>query len=1211
MANDRPLFDDEDLPGWLKDGGITHGQGDNAQPEPASHADLPWLTDDVADTVEPEVPAVPTSPGDLPPWMRDSAPAEPSASSPTNGADDLQIDWGQPTTPEPQQPRPGVTSALPWRQGVSDSPPSAQSTPQSDLNLQWNAPGGSAEKPTEDEGWMEAFPSRADLPAQSQDEGKPVEPPSRLKGLKSLSRPQEPPQAPQRATSEPAAQSDDLRGLNETPSEQSAPPTPQPAAQDDDLNWLDAALGAAPAEPEVEQPAAEVKPIKRLPRQEQPPPAQPAAPPSIKRLPKAEPEQPDLSNMTYEQWEQAQIAKEQEAQSDPADKLLDEVPDWFNQPSAATTPPDTSTPSGPELLPDWYVGLEEQSNVDAPDWFANLDVSGTPLAGPQSVQAPRQEAPSAPETTPDWFQGAGVENLDFDAMFGSKSTPEEPSKPATRLADHLPEPPASTPAQEVELPDLETLFGEPEPLVPPQPATPEPAADLDWMNQPMSETSASKLADLMDWMKSEEATKAAAGESMPATDEPQPAQAEVPDWLNESAPAAPDVAAAPADSGSETPDWMQDWAESSTAEAQLTPTQPEPGPAAADVPDWMRDLTPAESSATGGEVPIESEAISQGEMDWLSDLQIPQTSAASTELGTGQATPEQTKPAEPAPAAQSESAPIDIDKLLNLSPEEYYIPSPAPVVPVDKDAQALSTMDTDFDLDAVFAMDMDAKKPEPEAIDLDALTEALPPPPAPAADEPPRSGRLRRVPPGAPPAPETPKPREELPDWIAEMAPGQGPTALQIGDQVIRLQDKPAAPMNEQLRQLRDRGRALQQRKGEATSPTAGPLAGIAGAIETIPELTQPGTSLGSIAPVISDAQSKRVKLIQKILEVEEAMLQERALSEDEREAKQAAAVGQRVPGARPRPKIDRILISLLLAAIIVAPFFTNVLAPAAPAPPNLSQLTPAGSAVASAIDALPEGQPVLVAFEYGPTGSGELDDLARIALRDMIRRKARPVIVSTNPSGALHAQSLMAVLGSKADELKLMGRGDVQPLVARQDYVVLRYLPGGAAGVRAALNAILTGGFQQSIVFSTDIEGKPTGLTEANLSSLKTSPAFVLTESAEDVRNWVEQYQSTPPNKPLPIVLLSSAGASAAAQAYAQNQNTASKRLIGPLVGLRDAMIYQAVRQPQSANVQKLTMQRWQGIGLGATLAAIVIILGAAVNMIRSLRSPQRRASR
>ncbi|GEM_PF-1211468 len=1142
MANDRPLFDDEDLPGWLKDAGITHGQGENAQPEPAPQADLPWLTDDM---VEPEAPALPTSPEDLPPWMRDAAPAEPEpaapAQSPVSGADDLQIDWSQ-AAPEPQQPRTGVTGALPWRQGAADSP----SAP----------PSGSPEKPAEDDGWMEAFPSRADLPAQSQTEGTPTEPPSRLKGLKSLSRPTEPTQRP----------------------------SPQPAAQDDDLSWLDAALGSVPAEPETEQPTADIKPIKRLPRQEPPPAEPPAAQPAIKRLPGAEPEQPDLSNMTYEQWEQAQIAKEQEAQSDPADKLLDEVPEWFNQAAQMPPPAGTSASSGPELLPDWYVGLEEQSNADVPDWFANLDVSGTPLAGPQSVQTAQPETPSAPETTPDWFQGAGVENLDFEAMFGGQAAPpEEAPKPATRLADHLPEPPAPAPAQEVELPDLESLFGEPEPLVPPQPATPEPAADLDWM-------------------KLDEAAQAA--ESAPGPEEPQPAQTEVPDWLNEAAPNA--AAAEPADGGM--PEWMQDWAGGSAAESQPAASQPEP---VADIPEWMRDLPPAEPAATMSEAPAETEveAIDQGELDWLSDLRIPQTPQTSPPgaEATVSPAPEQPKPFEPTPAVQSESVPIDIDKLLNLSPEEYHIPSP--VVPIDKEAQSLSTIDTDFDLDAVFDLDVGEKKPEPEAIDLDALTEALPPPPVPTGDEPPRSGRLRRVTPGAAAAPETPKPREELPDWIVEMAPGQAPTALQIGDQVIRLQDKPAAPMTDQLRQLRERGRALQQRKAEAASPTAGPLAGIVGAIETIPELTQPGTSLGSIAPVISDAQSKRVKLIQKILAVEEALLQERALSEDEREAKQAAAVGQRVPGARPRPKIDRILISLLLAAIVVAPFFTNVLAPAAPQPPNLSQLSPAGSAVAGTIDALPEGQPVLVAFEYGPTGSGELDDLARIVLRDIIRRKARPIIVSTNPSGALHAQSLMAVLGSKPDELKLMGRGDSQPLVARQDYVVLRYLPGGAAGVRAALNAILTGGFQQSIVFTTDIEGKPTGLTEANLSGLKSNPAFVLTESAEDVRNWVEQYQSAPPNKPLPIVLLSSAGASAAAQAYAQN--TADKRIVGPLIGLRDAMVYQAVRQPQPASVQNLTLQRWQSVGLGAMLAATVIILGAAANMIRSLRSPQRRTRR
>src|SRR5260221_111566 len=133
MANDRPLFDDEELPAWLTDGGITHGSVGN-QPSsdvPQPEADLPWLT---GDTPQPgETPAVPISADEMPPWMQNVAPVEPAQTDPK------QIDWGQPaaSTPEVPQSRTTATGALPWRQGVSDVQPTA-STPQDDLGIVWD-----------------------------------------------------------------------------------------------------------------------------------------------------------------------------------------------------------------------------------------------------------------------------------------------------------------------------------------------------------------------------------------------------------------------------------------------------------------------------------------------------------------------------------------------------------------------------------------------------------------------------------------------------------------------------------------------------------------------------------------------------------------------------------------------------------------------------------------------------------------------------------------------------------------------------------------------------------------------------------------------------------------------------------------------------------------------------------------------------------------
>lgn len=469
MANDRPLFDDEDLPGWLTNAGITHA-GKPSQPQPPD--------------TQSGAPGQPGGTGALP-WQQSAAPLTGTASD-TSADEQLALDWQQTPAATPtdgQSSGYGVTGALPWRQGVSDSSP--QDTGQAIdplASLPWqtsgpaqppDAPAGSA---TDDAAWMGSFPSHGDLPEQIQHEESlemPAEAPpaptgltglTGLKGLKAFARPdeetspveptvkavltddldwlsaamptEESAPAPVEAAPVSSAVSDDLSWLDSTSVSETAPEQAEStlAASDEaDLDWLGSALTEStesPAEQAAAQESTPIKSIKRLPKTDEVSAEQSEPPRAIKKLPKTE-EQPAVRTIkklptgtpepsSYEDWERNQLAAEQPTQ--PAESLVDEVPDWFQTTGAPAPAADD--------VPDWFKNVQQppqaqsQPQDDVPDWFRSMDLTSTPLAGPVQTPAPAAApvpaAPAPAEEVPDWFKGAGAgaDNLDFNAMFG-------------------------------------------------------------------------------------------------------------------------------------------------------------------------------------------------------------------------------------------------------------------------------------------------------------------------------------------------------------------------------------------------------------------------------------------------------------------------------------------------------------------------------------------------------------------------------------------------------------------------------------------------------------------------------------------------------------------------------------------------------------------------------------------------------------------------
>jgi hypothetical protein len=1065
MSGNRPLFDDEDLPEWLIQGGIAPA-GRSAGGTSGTD-DLAWL-DEVTPGVEGEplpweVPGEVTPlPGAEPgadtqqlPW--DSAeplvPAIPEAALPSEAPDAGPLPW-QTISDLPDQPmsaEPFADAAPPW--AMTDTTHGESSTV---LNLPWTPPDSMDDALTATPVWEPGVEWVAPAPAEAERS------------------------SPELVTPLP-------------PAEESLPWADEPDS-DDALDWLlppDAAasVGAVAAAP----PPAQTDWLRDFSLDDETP-----AEPEI--TPASEPVVPAAREL--EDWTAFAAESFGELELPDVESLF--VPE-----------PETESPPEPASEDDWLGSFAapqapgEAAPIEHADSLETLAVPDT-FDMPTDAQVPLAESLAPGEGIPDWFREmAGV-----------------PSLTAADTADGG----AVPPAEQQSADEVEALDWMAE-LPPGFDSVPEPEVSAAQPEQPAAEMRAEGEADALDWMS--------------------------------------EVAEAP---GVALPDWMQSESSDEGAEASLMAEE-------ADIPEWMRGLAPVEESLAAASVVTPSDDVeTEQALDWLAEIE--ETGALDMAPMAAPAVPSSIPTPEPAVPVETDAldldlgaSSLDIDRLLNLPPSEPIPDDSALTAPEFVDLEA------PLDLDEIFG------------------PESAPPEPAP---ETPVTGLAELVPPSPPPAPPPQQKGAPLPAWVSDMRPSDEPVVLRIGDQKIRMEESPAAGLDPMLRQLRERSHEVAaQGSGGSPPPAGGPLSGISGAIvPAAGALPGKATGLRGVAGlIVSDMQARRVKMLENLLTTQEELLrQQMARSDEEIEARAQSAVFRRT---RARFKPDRLLVTLLLVLVIVAPFFTD--ATNLFSMPNAAALTGAPRArlesVGAAVDAIGGAQLdaapfALVAFEYGPTASGELDDLARAVLRDLVGRGVRPVVVSTYPSGAIHAYGIMAGLGR--DRL----------LTMREDYVMLGYLPGGAAGVRALISALHEPGLQRQFVFGTDIEGRPAALDEAALDSLRTNPAFLLAETQDDVRNWAEQFRVPGTGEGLPLVLLTTASASPAAAAYSQEG-----RITGPLVGLRDALLYQEARGLfATAEAERVAAQRWQSTGLGALLAAVTILIGAALNMIRSLRRRNRR---
>ena len=267
-------------------------------------------------------------------------------------------------------------------------------------------------------------------------------------------------------------------------------------------------------------------------------------------------------------------------------------------------------------------------------------------------------------------------------------------------------------------------------------------------------------------------------------------------------------------------------------------------------------------------------------------------------------------------------------------------------------------------------------------------------------------------------------------------------------------------------------------------------------------------------------------------------------------------------PRADVLPRIVRWSIYLALVVAALVPLVLNR--------PMLSrQMVPAVAAQAlyDRVQDLDGGASVLVAFDYDPTMSGEMDVIAETLLRHLMDRGVRLVSVSLLPAGPPVAQDMMDRIAAE------------RPAYAAQygeQYVNLGYVPGHASAVRLMGESLLQ-------AFPRDFQGASSANLAATDGLTRTQSFDLIVELAatqETLRWWIEQASA-------PYGVELAAGVSASVDPLARPYfETDPRQLVGIVGGVLGAASYEMLREGGTDRVDAM------GVRLDAQLAGHLVFV-------------------
>ncbi len=285
-------------------------------------------------------------------------------------------------------------------------------------------------------------------------------------------------------------------------------------------------------------------------------------------------------------------------------------------------------------------------------------------------------------------------------------------------------------------------------------------------------------------------------------------------------------------------------------------------------------------------------------------------------------------------------------------------------------------------------------------------------------------------------------------------------------------------------------------------------------------------------------------------------------------------------PATKPRraanpQQVLRWIITIVLLTITFAVLWWNGNILPLPVPGAIPEENLAAISLVNDVEA---GEKVLVAFEYQPGLSGELQAASAALLDDLIWSGADLVLVSSQPVGPGLAESFLQSQFASA------------PYIAERGYTNLGYLSGGAAGL---LNFAIS-----------PRDAKPEMRWEqAPLNAVQTIRDFalvlVITDDPDVARSWVEQVQPLLAldgmGEGVPLVMVVSAQAEPLVYPY---YYATPRQVAGLVSGIGGGAFYESIHGPS------LARRYWDAYNIGLVLAVIVVAGGGVINLTRTTLS-------
>lgn len=411
-----------------------------------------------------------------------------------------------------------------------------------------------------------------------------------------------------------------------------------------------------------------------------------------------------------------------------------------------------------------------------------------------------------------------------------------------------------------------------------------------------------------------------------------------------------------------------------------------------------------------------------------------------------------------------------------------------------------------------------------------------------------------------PAVPEQPTPGESFQPKAVEKTVDQPVESPRLLSDEIPTEPLPAAPTGQAAPtvQAAPTGQAALEGQGIINQPgtggqnevQTGPLAGITDLLppeHAVLQLTKPPSYLTKLQ--VPEVQQGHIRLLEEMVNSEAT-----------------PASPRRILLVASQPFL-RILIAIILLAVLFGSLLTGFPNPQQPAFSSQTR------AVYNAIETAPAGTHVLVAIDYEPGFTDEMEAASTALMSQLISKGIHLVLVSTSPTGPMQAKHLMNTIQAYSHSQ-----------LPSEAYINLGFIPGGAAGLASFLQSpreLLPLTVEQNLAWDDPAFSSISGTGDFYLIA-------ILTEKPATARDWVEQLQQRP-DKP-PVLMILSTQAEPFIRPYYE---AADQQVQYLLAGLADGVRYENL-----AGNSSVASSYWKLYGAGVLAAIGLLIFFSVLNI-------------